>query len=127
MDGSGRLSYNHEPFRFTTLDDRPEPSNLAPPGGVGFRRAPPGGVSFLRGIGREPEAYFFDKDSPNLNRAEIYGITGDVYIGGFRNNVFHGSGVYQFEDPVSGCTAGYFAFWESGKRVGGEPKVWHMG
>ena len=48
----------------------------------------------------------------------------DVYVAEFRENLFHGSGVYQFEDPDTGRTAGYTAIWESGRRVGGEPELW---
>ena len=110
MEGSGRLS-----FRVVVrVRDRARFMLLPPPGCVGPQRR----------IGTEAEAHLFDKDFPSLSQAEIYYKPRHVYTGGFRNNMFHGSGVYQYEDPDSGCTAGYFGVWESDKFVGGAPKTW---
>ena len=126
VDGSGKLSYNDCLFGRKTRDGRSyAPSNFAPPGGVGFRRC----------YSTEQETSIFDKNSPNLSQTEIYDEPGDVHVDEFRQNMFHGSGVYQFEDPDSGHTAGYASLarkwgenpssgyearWVGGKRLGGD-------
>ena len=116
MDGHGRLTYNNGPLGWLSVDDRPNPSEFDPPGGVGFRR--------LESCpdGTESDSCVFDKDCPRFSQANIYGRVGDVYTGNFRNNLFHGDGAYEFMDPDRGHMR-YTATWESGRWIGPEPKL----
>ena len=100
MDGHGRLTYNHDPLGWRS-DDRPNPSEFDPLGGVGFQRHD----SYADGT--ESDSCYFDKDCPRFSQVHIYGRVEDIYTGNFRNNVFDGDGTYEFRYPDSGCSVRY--------------------
>ena len=67
MDGAGKLTYNHSPLSWQDPS-----SDIAPPGGVGFRRRCSGND------GTKFEAFYFDEDAPKGSRVHMYGEPGDV-------------------------------------------------